>query len=129
MRTTSADQLADEQLFTLFREQIDRDDDLLRDLVALRRELGLSQSELAHLMETDQGYLSRLENGALNPRVRTLREYAVALGVEIHHTLRPFVPAPIDSGEDVEFLDDPNPSVAAHITATLLQEGALSWRS
>ena len=39
MRTTSADQLADEQLFTLFREQIDRDDDLLRDLVALRREL------------------------------------------------------------------------------------------
>ena len=102
---------------------------MLRDLVALRETLGLSQADLARLMETDQGYVSRLENGSLNPRVRTLREYAAALGVEIHHTLSSFVSERIDRGEDVEFLDDPKPSVATHITLTLLTEGSLSWQS
>ncbi|MDF2419480.1 helix-turn-helix transcriptional regulator [Trueperella pyogenes] len=90
MTTTPADNLTDEQLFKLFREQIDRDDNLLRELVALRKILGLSQADLARLMETDQGYISRLEKGSLNPRVRTLREYAAALGAEIHHTVHPF---------------------------------------
>lgn len=90
MTTTPAENLTDEQLFTLFREQIDRDDNLLRELVALRKILGLSQADLARLMETDQGYISRLETGSLNPRVRALREYAAALGAEIHHTVRPF---------------------------------------
>ncbi|VEI13974.1 helix-turn-helix domain-containing protein [Trueperella bialowiezensis] len=106
MTQTPAEQLTDEQLFTLFREQIDRDDKLLRELVAQRKRLGVSQSDLARLMETDQGYLSRLESGSINPRVRTLREYAVALGMEIHHTLKPHSPSTVRADSVVESLED-----------------------
>ncbi len=51
---------------------------LLEDL---RKDKGLTQSDLAKALGVDQSRISRIENGALDTfEVRTLQEYAEALG-------------------------------------------------
>ncbi len=51
---------------------------LLEDL---RKDKGLTQSDLAKVLNVDQSRISRIENGALDTfEVRTLQEYAEALG-------------------------------------------------
>lgn len=51
---------------------------LLEDL---RKDKGLTQSDLAKTLGVDQSRVSRIENGALDSfEVRTLQEYAEALG-------------------------------------------------
>lgn len=79
----------EEELYTRFRSQIEADSQLIRDLVALRRKRGMSQTDVARLLETDQAYISRFESGNTNPRMRMLREYAVAVGATIGHTVTP----------------------------------------
>ena len=54
-----------------------------------RRELGLSQSELAALCETTQSAIARLESGGRPPRIDTLLRIASALDCELHVDLRP----------------------------------------
>ena len=48
---------------------------------AIRREQGLTQTELAAKANVNQGYLSSIERGDRVPRVDTVRAIAVALGV------------------------------------------------
>ena len=47
----------------------------------LRGASGLSQRELAHLLEVDPSYVSHLESGRRDPSVRLLRQLATHLGV------------------------------------------------
>jgi transcriptional regulator with XRE-family HTH domain len=56
---------------------------LLADLVARRRDLGLSQTEVAARMRTSQSAVARLEAQAADVRLSTLERYAAALGQEI----------------------------------------------
>jgi transcriptional regulator with XRE-family HTH domain len=54
-----------------------------------RRELGLSQQELAELTGTTQSAIARLESGQRPPRIDTLLRIANALDCELEVSLRP----------------------------------------
>jgi ribosome-binding protein aMBF1 (putative translation factor) len=54
-----------------------------------RRDLGLSQSELADLVETTQSAIARLESGGRPPRIDTLLRIAAALDCDLRVELRP----------------------------------------
>jgi transcriptional regulator with XRE-family HTH domain len=53
---------------------------LAGDLVTLRREAGLSQTEVAARMGTSQSAVARLEAGQGDLRLSSLERYAAALG-------------------------------------------------
>jgi len=53
-----------------------------------RRELGLSQAQLAKLCETTQSAIARLESGGRPPRIDTLLRIAHALDCELAIELR-----------------------------------------
>jgi ribosome-binding protein aMBF1 (putative translation factor) len=62
----------------------------IADRVAERRkELGLSQAELAELVATTQSAIARLESGGRPPRIDTLLRIAQALDCELAVELRP----------------------------------------
>jgi ribosome-binding protein aMBF1 (putative translation factor) len=62
----------------------------IADQVADRRkELGLSQAELAELVMTTQSAIARLEGGGRPPRIDTLLRIANALDCELLVELRP----------------------------------------
>ena len=61
----------------------------IRLMAEVRRETGMTQSEIAERMKTQKSNISRLENGNTDPRLSTLFSYARALGVEIEFTVKP----------------------------------------
>ena len=62
----------------------------IADRVAERRkELGLSQAELAELVATTQSAIARLESGGRPPRIDTLLRIANALDCELVVELQP----------------------------------------
>lgn len=68
-------------------------DGLREHLVQRRKELGLTQAEVARTMGTTQSALSDLEHGRnVNPRLSALARWAVGVGIELsimathHHT-------------------------------------------
>src|SRR5688572_15091637 len=54
-----------------------------------RRELGLSQKQLAELTGTTQSAIARLESGGRPPRIDTLLRITSALDCELEVRLRP----------------------------------------
>jgi transcriptional regulator with XRE-family HTH domain len=60
-----------------------RADELVERLVERRRQLGLSQREVAERMGTSQPAVARLEAGGTDVRLSTLERYAAALGTTI----------------------------------------------
>jgi ribosome-binding protein aMBF1 (putative translation factor) len=58
-------------------------------VVERRKELGLSQAELAELVATTQSAIARLESGGRPPRIDTLLRIANALDCELVVELRP----------------------------------------
>jgi ribosome-binding protein aMBF1 (putative translation factor) len=56
---------------------------------ARRRQLGLSQAELAELVGTTQSAIARLESGGRPPRIDTLLRIAAALDCELVVRLEP----------------------------------------
>jgi predicted transcriptional regulator len=58
-------------------------------VIERRRELGLSQTELAELTGTTQSAIARLESGGRPPRIDTLLRIANALDSELEVKLRP----------------------------------------
>jgi ribosome-binding protein aMBF1 (putative translation factor) len=77
------------------RERLSHADDgwffsQIADRVAERRkELGLSQAELAELVATTQSAIARLESGGRPPRIDTLLRIADALDCELLVDLKP----------------------------------------
>src|SRR5437660_6282936 len=69
-----------EPVFPGFKEMAQRRQALTADLVARRRALGLSQTEVAARMGTSQSAVARLESGDGDLRLSTLERYAAALG-------------------------------------------------
>ncbi len=63
-----------------FREMAERRQLTVDDLVAHRRAVGLSQTEVAARMGTSQSTVARLESGDVDPRLSTLERYAQAVG-------------------------------------------------
>jgi predicted transcriptional regulator len=67
-------------VFPGFRDLAATQDELVAQLVARRRALGLSQTEVAARMGTSQSAVARLEAGAADARMSTVERYAHALG-------------------------------------------------
>lgn len=66
---------------------IERRYELVQRLVKGRRQLGITQSELAAAMGASQSSVARLESGSLDPKLSTLSRYAAALGVSLRFDL------------------------------------------
>jgi DNA-binding XRE family transcriptional regulator len=56
---------------------------LIDTLLSMRKKSGLTQEEIAKIMGTQKGNISRLEKGSSNPSWKTLQNYAHACGFEI----------------------------------------------
>lgn len=56
---------------------------LVDDLVAARRETGLTQAQVADLIGTSQRTLSQLENRAQEPKLGTAVAWALAVGLRL----------------------------------------------
>ena len=54
-------------------------------LIALRKRRGLSQAEVAARMGRSQSEVSDIETMSTDPRLSTLRRYALAIGVTVKH--------------------------------------------
>ena len=70
-------------VFPGFREMAERRRTVTGQLVSLRRELGLSQTEVATRMGTSQSAVARFEAGDLDARLSTLERYTTALGARL----------------------------------------------
>ncbi len=68
--------------------QADADYRLIEEMIRVRMEAKLTQSELALKIGTTQSAIARLEGGKVSPSVSTLRRYAEATG---HQLKVPFV--------------------------------------
>jgi predicted transcriptional regulator len=67
-------------VFPGFREMAERRNSLSGQLSSLRRQLGLSQAEVAARMGTSQSAVARFESGDLDVRLSTVERYTSALG-------------------------------------------------
>jgi predicted transcriptional regulator len=62
--------------------------ELIEELVRVRRESELSQTEIAARMGTSQSAVARLESGELDARLSTVQRYAAALGRTVDWQVR-----------------------------------------
>jgi DNA-binding XRE family transcriptional regulator len=62
--------------------------ELISEIIKARRELNLTQEELAVRIGTQKSNISRLESGNYNPSLDFLCKLASGLGKEIHIELR-----------------------------------------
>ena len=58
------------------------------NLKRIRTEKGISQGEIARILETDKGFVSNIENGKTNPTLATISRLAKALGVSTDELLK-----------------------------------------
>ena len=65
--------------------------DLRKRLIALRKEAGLTQEELAEKLHTKKSNISRLENvnSKISPKLSTIEEYAKAVGYKLQIKFTP----------------------------------------
>ena len=74
----------------LARRLVEADRDLLEDLIRVRESSGLSQTDIADLMGVSPSAVSRIESGARDPHLSTLRRYAYAVGAQVSHHVSRF---------------------------------------
>ena len=67
---------------------LDRRRALMTELVAARKERGMSQTEIAAQMGTSQSAVARLERGDVDARLSTVERYAAALGHTVDWQVR-----------------------------------------
>jgi DNA-binding XRE family transcriptional regulator len=67
--------------------------ELRKKLIAIRKEAGLTQAELAALLHTQKSNISRLENvnSVASPKLSTIEDYANAMGYKVEINLVPQV--------------------------------------
>lgn len=70
-------------VFPGFKEMAQRRRSVTAQLVSLRRDLGLSQTEVATRMGTSQSAVARFEGGDFDARLSTLERYTTALGAQL----------------------------------------------
>ena len=71
-------------VFPGFRQMAERRHSVSGQLTALRRELGLSQAEVASRMGTSQSAVARFEAGDLDARLSTVERYSTSLGARLN---------------------------------------------
>ncbi len=68
-------------------QAVERDARLIETLVRLRRARGLTQAQVAERMNRSQPAVSDFERLGGDPHLSTVRRYALAIGVDITHTV------------------------------------------
>jgi len=69
--------------FPGFKEMAERRHSVSGQLMVLRRQMGLSQAEVAARMGTSQSAVARFEAGDLDVRLSTVERYSSALGARL----------------------------------------------
>ena len=66
-------------------EQQELSYELRKKLIAMRKEAGLTQEELAEMLHTQKSNISRLENvnSKTSPKLSTIEDYAKAIGYKV----------------------------------------------
>jgi DNA-binding XRE family transcriptional regulator len=72
-------------------ELVESDDQLMRKLVAWRRRRGLTQEEIGRRMGVTQPAVAAFERTDADPKLSTIRRYALAVGVLIKHAVTELV--------------------------------------
>jgi len=105
-----------EELVALATELALADERMRYALIEARRDLGLSQRDVARLLGITQASVAAFERYDNDPRLSTIRRYALAVGAAIEHTVRPAE----------EFLSAS--SVVATAQATATSRVTVSWQ-
>ena len=71
----------------LARDLVAADNRLLDDLVEARVAAGLTRADLADRLDWTEEAVARVEAGERDPRLSTLRRYALAVGARIEHSV------------------------------------------
>lgn len=58
--------------------------EIISAVIKARKELGMTQSDLAKAIGTDQSRISKLEKGLLNPSLEFLKKLADGIGKKVH---------------------------------------------
>lgn len=104
----------------------ENDADLIRDLIALREEQGLSQQVVAERLGVTQATISAFERYDNDPKLSTIRRYAHAVGAFVDHSVskdtesEPTEVAPPDTGSGK--IDGPDAAGAAHRISVAVAE-------
>lgn len=62
--------------------------EIIRQIIIARKELNITQKDLAERTGIKQGNISRLENGTYNPSLQSLKKIAKGLNKELHIEFR-----------------------------------------
>ena len=69
--------------------QLRNDEDFLDDLISAREACGMSVANVAEAMDVTEGDVVTIEAVDRDPRLSTIRLYALAIGAEIRHSVDP----------------------------------------
>ena len=76
-RDSLNEQLKDEE-FRKEYESLEAEFQLIREIIAARKDKNITQKELSDLTGITQGDISKIENGNANPSLKTLKKLAAA---------------------------------------------------
>ena len=105
-------------LATLLAEADER---LLADLIAARHKAGLTQRQVAELLGIKQASVAAFEHYDNDPRLSTIRRYALAVGAAIQHSVEccdEEAVTPTKASLPWERLDAPTPVTISFMDAT-----------
>lgn len=71
---------------------VEGDTQYRRALVAMRKAKGITQTQVAERMGIKQPAVHQLERDDADPKMSTLRRYALAVGAQVHHYVLPALP-------------------------------------
>ena len=69
-------------------EALEPESEIIRQIILARKELNITQKELAERTGIKQGNISRLEKGTYNPSLQSLKRVAKGLNKELHIEFR-----------------------------------------
>lgn len=67
---------------------VDEDERLIDRLIEMRRAAGLKQRDVAELLGITQSAIAKFESAERDPRLSTVRRYALAVGAVVRHDVQ-----------------------------------------
>ena len=81
-RDSLNEQLKDEE-FRKEYESLEAEFQIIREIIAARKDKNITQKELSDLTGITQGDISKIENGNANPSLKILKKLAAAFGKKL----------------------------------------------
>lgn len=85
----------DDELYTQADELLVSDEGLMRDLVEIRKDRHLTQASVGKIIGVSQATVAEFERSGNDPRLSTVRRYALAVGAQVHHFVIPHKPSSV----------------------------------